>query len=415
MIKFFLKTGIVKNVFIGLCLLAFLGCKKSSGSGTPPVDPGVTAYAPNAVNKTIGKKVFVHLMPWFETPKTNGGSWGIHWRMNTQNPDIVDANGKRQIASHFYPMIGPYASGDTAVIEYQLLLMKLSGIDGVFIDWPGVQNKFDYPLLVKNTEKIVSMLDRVGLQFAIVYEDQNLNNTGVSDKIGTAQADMRYLQDHFFNRPTYEKLEGKPLLLVFGPQALTTEAQWTSVFSVLPVHPSFFPLWFESNDAGTNARGEFAWIPENHLSTLNAFYNNGYSGIKFGSAYPGFESFYAEGGWAGPTWTIAHNGTTTFNQTLDLALNQTAVPYIQLATWNDYGEGTMIEPTNEFGYGFLTSLQQKLGVTNLNQTDLEAVAKLYELRKSKAALADVQKKLDQVFYYIVSLQLNKAKEILATL
>jgi hypothetical protein len=30
-------------------------------------------------------------------------------------------------------------------------------------------------------------------------------------------------------------------------------------------------------------------------------------------------------------------------------------------------------------------------------------------------LADVQKQLDQVFYYIVSLQLNKAKEILATL
>lgn len=409
------NTDNVKNLFFGFCLLASLGCKKSSGSNPTPTDTDVRVYAPSKVNKTVGKKVFAHLMPWFETPKTNGGSWGIHWRMNTQNPDIVDANGKRQIASHFYPLIGPYASGDTTVIEYQLLLMKLSGIDGVFIDWPGVQNKFDYPLMVKNTEKIVSMLDRVGLQFAIVYEDQNLNNTGTSDKIGAAQNDMRYLQEHFFAMASYEKLEGKPLLLVFGPQALTTEAQWTSVFSVLPVHPSFLPLWFESNEAGINARGEFAWISENHLSTLNNFYGNNYGGIKFGAAYPGFQSFYAQGGWSGPTWTIAHNGTATFNQTLDLALSQPAIPYIQIPTWNDYGEGTMIEPTNEFGYGFLTSLQQKLGVSSLGQSDLEAVAKLFELRKAKAAVANVQKQLDQVFYYIVSLQLTKAKEILATL
>lgn len=405
----------MKNSLLSLVLMVVLSCNKSPVSGKPSPDPGVTVFAPKAVTKTVTKKVFAHLMPWFETPKTNGGAWGIHWRMNTKNPDIIDANGQRQIASHYYPLIGPYASGDSTVIEYQLLLMKLSGIDGVFIDWPGVQNKFDYPLLVKNTEAIVAMLDRVGLQFAIVYEDQNLNNSGVADKIGTAQNDMRYLQTNFFTKASYEKVEGKPMLLVFGPQAISTEAQWTNIFSVLPERPSFFTLWFESNEAGANTKGEYAWIPQNHFNTLNSFYNNTYAGLKLGSAYPGFKSFYAEGGWAGPTWIIEHNGTATFNQTLDLALGQTSIPYVQLATWNDYGEGTMIEPTKEFGYGFLTSLQQKLGVSGLNQTDLEAVAKLYELRKSKAAVPEVQVKLNQVFYYIVSLQLPKAKELLATL
>ena len=405
----------MKNGLLCVMMMVLLSCKKSNVSGTPAPDPGVTVFAPKAVTKTVTKKVFAHIMPWFETPKTNGGSWGIHWKMNTRNPDIIDANGQRQIAAHFYPMIGPYASGDTAVIEYQLLLMKLSGIDGVFIDWPGMQNIYDYPLLVRNTEAIVAMLDRVGLQFAIVYEDQNLKNSGVTDKIATAQNDMRYLQNNFFSKASYEKIEGKPLLLVFGPQAITTEAQWTSIFSVLTPRPSFFTLWFESGEAGINARGEYAWIPQNHLTTLNNFYSNGYSGMKFGSAYPGFKSYYAQGGWGGPTWIIEHNGTATFNQTLDLALSQPSGPYVQLATWNDYGEGTMIEPTKEFGYGFLTSLQQKLGVAGFNQADLEAVAKLYELRKSKAAVPDVQKKLNQVFYYIVSLQLSKAKDLLATL
>ncbi len=154
-------------LFIVMGFISCTGCtKKSSDSDTnPPVVDGVTIYPPKPVLKSISKKVFAHMMPWFETKATNNGQWGIHWTMNTQNPDIIEANGQRQIASHYYPLIGPYASGDTAVIEYQLLVMKLSGIDGVFIDWPGTQNKYDYPLLVRNTLKIVSMLASAGLEF----------------------------------------------------------------------------------------------------------------------------------------------------------------------------------------------------------------------------------------------------------
>ena len=51
--------------------------------------------------------------------------------VNNRNPNIVDATGKRQIASHYYPKIGPYASSDPDVIEYHLLLMKYAGVDGV--------------------------------------------------------------------------------------------------------------------------------------------------------------------------------------------------------------------------------------------------------------------------------------------
>jgi hypothetical protein len=404
----------MKNNLLCLCLLMIsFSCKKNTGATTPPVVDGVTQYPGKPVLKSISKKVFAHMMPWFETKATNGGSWGIHWKMNTQNPDIIiDSNSQRQIASHFYPLIGPYASGDTAVIEYQLLLMKLSGLDGVLIDWPGVQNRNDYPLLVRNTEKIVSLLAKVGLNYAIVYEDQNLYQT--SDKIATAKTDMTYLQSKYFKNDNYEKISGKPLLLVFGPQQIVNETGWSSNFSALDAPQAFFTFLFQSLDAGALATGEFAWIPQDNFTTLNIFYNNNYAGTKMASAYPGFYSFYAEGGWGGPTWTIPHNGLTNFIQTLDLALTQTNITYIQLATWNDYGEGTMIEPTKEFNYGFLTTLQQKLGVSSLSQADLEMVAKLYHLRNEKAGDAGAQKKLNQVFYYIVSLQIQKANDLLST-
>lgn len=406
----------MKNIVpILLLFLSLSGCKKSS---TTVVDDGlysgtVVPYSAQAVTKSVSKRVFAHVMPWFESNYTNAGTWGQHWTMSNQNPNVIDGDGKRQIAAYYYPMIGPYASGDTTVIEYQLLLMKLSGIDGVFIDWPGRQNLFDYPFGVRNTERMVAMLERVGLNFAIVYEDQNLVHAG-SNKITQAQTDMLYLQNKFFNLPNYEKVNGKPLLMVFGPQQIQDAGGWTSIFSVLTAAPSFFTLWYESGEAGVNATGEFAWIYSNYLSGLNNFYNGGYTGVKMAGAYPGFKTFYAAGGWGGPTWSIPHNGTNTFEATMNLALSGSS-SYIQLNTWNDYGEGTMIEPTNEFGYSFLTMLQNKLGVSALTQSDLELIDNLFRKRNASLGNTEKQKKLSQVFYYIVSLQMEKAKKLLNTI
>jgi len=48
------------------------------------------------------------------------------------------------LASHFIPLTGPYDSSDEAVLDYQVQLMKLSGIDGVIVDWYGNANVNDY-------------------------------------------------------------------------------------------------------------------------------------------------------------------------------------------------------------------------------------------------------------------------------
>ncbi len=397
-------------------ILWIVGCKKT----TTPVDENlytgtVVVHAPQPVTKTVSKKIFSHVMPWFESSTSNSGQWGQHWKMANKNPDIIDGTGKRQIAAYYYPMIGPYASGDVNVIEYQLLLMKLSGVDGVLIDWPGKMLLYDYPFMVRNSERMINMLQKVGMTFAIVYEDRNLQDAPGGNKIAQAQIDMNYIQSNYFNLSHYEKVDSKPLLLDFGPIQMQTPSDWTSIFSVLNPKPTFFTLWGQSNEAGANAQGEYAWIWSSHLSGLNSFYNNGYSGKKMAAAYPGFKDFYTAGGWGGALgWQIDHNGVNTFNATMDAAL-ASSCSSIQLCTWNDYGEGTMIEPTLEFGYGFLTALQTKLGVSALAESDLVMVNTLYTKRKALAGDTEAQKKLDQVFYYIVSMQLTKAKKLLNTI
>ena len=70
-------------------------------------------------------------------------------------------------------------------------------------------------------------------------------------------------------------------------------------------------------------------------------------------------------------------GPNTFEATLDLALQRT--DNVQVATWNDYGEGTIIEPTDEFQYQYLTILQKKLNAGHTVK-DLQHLTDIYHGR-----------------------------------
>ena len=374
-------------------------------------------FDPIPLNKSNAQKIFVHYMTWFETKTSIGSnSWGSHWTMANKNPDVMGANGKREIASHFYPLIGPYASGDKDVIEYHLLLMKYAGIDGVMIDWYGVHDVYDYQQIKKNTEEVVKMLGKVGLEFSIVYEDRTasavVDQGKASTRIAAAQQDMRYLQSNFFLKTNYTKINNNPLLLVFGPINFQTEVEWTSVFSALNPKPCFLTLWNESADAGANAKGEYAWV-----YTDNTYLDNFYSSrmpnleVAIGSAYPGFIDYYSQGGWSDDIhWIIDHKNGETLNETLQKA-SDANVDYLQLITWNDFGEGTILEPTLEFEYDYLEKIKAYASVSG-NNLAFSQIHKLYQLRKQFKSNESVQKKLDQVFYYFVSLQTDMAEAIL---
>ena len=73
----------------------------------------------------------------------------------------------------------PYASRDADVLEYHMLLMKFSGVDGLMIDWYGVQGtNGDLNDLLTSSNAIVNQTQNYGLDYSVVMEDRFSANIG---------------------------------------------------------------------------------------------------------------------------------------------------------------------------------------------------------------------------------------------
>jgi hypothetical protein len=391
------------------------------------------------VPKTNPTPVYMHYMPWFQTPSSLGGTggsqWGDHWKMKTQNPNIVDASGKRQIASHYYPKIGPYDSSDPNVIEYHLLLMKYSGIDGVMIDWYGVQGaNGDVDSLRVNSENLIRNVDDYGLKFGVVLED-NFSTFGINGTpdIAKVSANVDYLRHNpnpamypnypgYFENPAYIRYGAgnDPLLMNFGPIRFHQPNQWTQILANAGEDVSFLTLPGVSGKAGSNADGEFAWPSQdanttNHLTKLRSFYISGAPSLSVaaGVAYPGFHDFYQQGGAGNTLFYVPENNGQTLTDTLNTYNTFKGVlDMLQLATFNDFGEGTMFEPTVETGFTYLNKIQQFTGVS-YGTSELQLIYQLYLARKEYAGNAARQTMLDQVTSALNSLDVTSAWSLLA--
>jgi hypothetical protein len=310
-------------------------------------------------------KILVHYMPWFES-KATSGHWGWHWTMNHFDPERFSEDGRRQIASHDYPLIGPYDSADHDVLEYHTLLMKVAGIDGVIADWYGSEDFNDYATIHRRTISLFDSLKKRDLKFAICYEDRVLNVIAERARLTPAGAldhgkdHLRYCEQNWFKESSYVTWDGKPLLLVFGPDYLKP-TQWEAALSGMRPTPAYFTL----HERKLPAIGSFAWPPmwaakEGKLDEkeLDAYLDrfSKQEGLKIACAFPGFHDIYREAGTQPSHGYLDSRNGETFRHTLERALTSGG-PLIQIATWNDFGEGTCIEPSREYGYRYLEEIQ----------------------------------------------------------
>jgi hypothetical protein len=375
------------------------------------------------------KLVMVHYMPWFVS-KPYSGSWGWHWTMNYFNPDVTNANGEQQIASWYYPLIGPYDSADPAVLEYHVLLMKLAGIDGVIVDWYGMDSFNDYATNNLRTLALFNYTRKAGLKFSLCYEDATIKQEtngfiAASAAITHAQQTLLYAETNFFTDASFLRLSNAPVLLNFGPQYFKNNSDWVSIFSVLDAtnRPAFFT---EDNRLSPVGNGAFDWPPmwssgggTNRLTParlqgyLASFQQNAAGWPDFvSSAFPRFHDIYAQAGVGASYGQLDDANGNTLTGTLSRAMtNNSAI--VQIATWNDFGEGTIVEPTVDFGFrdlGIVQNLRRQYLDASFpyHTNDLTLALRFYNLRKQYGNTPAVSAELNRIFTNIVSGQVSTA-------
>lgn len=358
--------------------------------------------------------VLAHYMPWYQS-KPFGRQWGWHWTMNHYDPDKRGPDGRQQLASQFRPLIGAYDSADPDALECQTLQMKIAGIDGVFIDWYGTKDLYDYAANNRNTGKMIDACTKAGLKFSIVMEDAivpGLVKAGKSTAEDYGRSAVQWLNSKWFNLPGFLRWHGKPVLLIFGPQYYK-DPDLNSIFG------NGLALFTLLGKKGP-AVGAFGWPgPQvgnaRSWTELQAFYDRAKKWpASIPEAYPRFEDIYKQAGVHNSWGEILDDKGETFRRTLAMA-EASHAPFIQIATWNDWGEGTQIEPSAEYGYRDLEVLQdtrkRQDSAFPYRRADLRLPAKLYRLRKSGASPS----KLNQAARDILDGRCSNAASILNSL
>jgi hypothetical protein len=347
------------------------GCFSALAVEETPGQPQETTVADGG-----GPLVLVHYMPWYDGPSTKaqegdldvyGGHW-TGWGKIKCNEAATDR--KAKIYAHQYPLTGPY-DGDTEILlQYQTALMKIAGVDGVIFDWYGSNAVNDFGVIHENTKAMVKVLKEARLKFLLCYEDNTLNMTGYEKNDPKAAAVGKgvfdWAQKNWFTDTAYVHYNGRPVVICFGPQYFGAKAQWDEVFSGVDPAPYFGDLdnrysWadFSYNwpPMGRSVNGVLSQDAlENYLDTF-------YRGVqdrkpyRMGTVFSAFDDCYEDVGGAS-YGTLDYAEGAIFALTFEKAVSWSP-QIIQVATWNDYGEGTIIEPTIERGYAELEYLQDR--------------------------------------------------------
>ena len=428
------------NQITALLLFALSSC-----SSQPPPAPMVEkptpppAQAPATTPDTArpvsspgklwqGKTLLMHYMPWYETPQGRG-KWGSHWTGHEKQhePDQTKEHGLPDIWSHYHPLIGPYDSADPDLLECHLLQMKLAGIDGVIVDWYGIMPEADYPQIHEATRAMFAACGKFGQQFAPCFEDRSVDLMLKWKKLTEDQIPAHltetflWMEKEWFPQPQMARRDGKPLVLMFGPIYVQKTETWQQVLDSLQDRPALFGLHHLWRKAA--ADGGFTWVhfdawagnPDSETVKKRLRETYAYPAPDpsqvIPSAIVGFHDIYAQS-----HGRVEAREGQTLRESLEVCM-EGPWPQIQMVTWNDYGEGTMFEPTHEHGYRSLEIVQEarrKEGVGKFPfvAEDLRLPARLYALRKKPGMDAAA---LDRISDLLNRGKCGEAKEALDAL
>ncbi len=166
-----------------------VGISQAEQTASPPPPP------PGAE-----RKVLAFYYPWYGNPKYPQGSgrWS-HW-------EGVDEEKKQIASSTNYPKLGPYDSHDPKVIQQHAEWSKQAGIHGWIVSWWGRGHFTDQAM-----PRILEACQKASLYATIYYETLR----GKKTPENAAQELLEVLKT-YADDPAWFRWQGKPVLFIYG-------------------------------------------------------------------------------------------------------------------------------------------------------------------------------------------------------
>jgi hypothetical protein len=336
------------------------------------------------------KAIFANFMVNFGTPEVSGAwdGWNYSNNLVKHNPHQKNAQGKANIASHYYPLIGPYDMQDPLLAEYHCQLMRLAGLDGGSFDLGFYTLPDGKPApAVKVMKNYVAALRKYHLQAVIFFEDkaQWIWNPHLKNREETVRASFFDLAQWMaLVNPVEYRIHQRPVVYIFSYSYETPERGWSRLA------PDELQAWKATRPAGqkpillseiddpryegvidglfewpeiigpAEAQGDFntynslpreEQLWDKKTSQLRERREDNHYTLFSGGVWPGFDD---AGCWG---WGVGHRGidraqgaTYAYHW---LRVQTAAYTLLQIATWNDWFEGSGIEPAEEYGYDYL--------------------------------------------------------------
>jgi hypothetical protein len=229
---------------------------------------------------------------------------------------------------------------------------KAMGISGFVVDWYGYRQ----PFIDQSYSLLQSIAAEEKFKIAMMYDESD-DEEGATD---AAIEDFKlfektYLAPNAPGREAYLMFDGKPVIFIF-PKGNQTD--WTRVRADVNKKWAKSPLLIDEYPPGrfvSAMDGYYAWI-----SPVRGGDGNNWGEQYLTDFYNTMQSKYADKMAVGGAWSsfddskaswglnrhISARCGHTLSDTLSLWRQHSAeyyMPYVLVATWNDYEEGTAIE------------------------------------------------------------------------
>ena len=249
-----------------------------------------------------------------------------------------------------------YSSQDPVVLKKQIAAAKRMGISGFVVDWYGDRE----PFLDKSYALLQRLAAEQNFSVAMMFDEADQPSDQATDDALAAfdKFHETYLAADAAGRSAYLEYHGRPVIFIF-PKGGHTDwnrvraetSRWNPPplliheYAPGPMEKVFdgFYAWINPGKTGWTANGS-NWGEEYLRNFYQAMQKQYADKIAVGAAWPGFDDRNAS--W-GLNRYMARRCGATFTDTMklsqDYASAGNALPFVLVATWNDYEEGSAIE------------------------------------------------------------------------